>query len=294
MKECKNCGKEIDDKRIFCSYNCRNKFNNKNLDYSKISKTLKSRFELEYENNKKHCKECLKELPYDKRHNTFCNNICSSFYNNRELKNKNTYDEIKKKKNKKISESLIGRGNGKIGLECQFCGEKFIIKWNKRNQKFCSISCSMKFRMSDQKNIEFMRKVGQNSSYYQYMNRRSKNESYFSELCKKEFENVSLNEQLFNGWDADVILQDYKIAILWNGNWHHKKICKGHSLEQVQNRDKIKIKEIENCGYISYVINDYGKYDRNFVEKEFMKLNNLISRQYSDVSLMSYTHALIG
>lgn len=71
--------------------------------------------------------------------------------------------------------------------------------------------------------------------------------------------------------DADVILPNEKIAVLWNGNWHYKKITKKHSVKQVQNRDLIKSKEITKAGYKLYVIKDTGKFNKTFVEQEFIK-----------------------
>jgi hypothetical protein len=111
--------------------------------------------------------------------------------------------------------------------------------------------------------------MGRNSTASQ--NRRSKNEIYFANLCKAKFGEVKTNEAMFNGWDADVILPQQKIAILWNGVWHRKKITKSHSVKQVKNRDKIKLNEIWKCGYSSYVIEDNGKENKAFVEKEFRK-----------------------
>ena len=35
--------------------------------------------------------------------------------------------------------------------------------------------------------------------------------------------NVKHNEAIFNGWDADVIIEDIKLAVLWNGKWHYEK-----------------------------------------------------------------------
>jgi len=102
--------------------------------------------------------------------------------------------------------------------------------------------------------------------------RRSKNEIYFSELCKSYFEHVLCNAPIFNGWDADVILSQHKIAILWNGKWHYEKLTKQHSLSQVQTRDNIKLDEIKNAGYTPYIIKDDGKYNRKFVDDEFEKL----------------------
>jgi len=76
---------------------------------------------------------------------------------------------------------------------------------------------------------------------------------------------------MFNGWDADVIIEDLKIAILWNGIWHYKKVNIKHSLLQVQTRDKFKIEQIIKCGYTPYVIKDVGKHNANFVKEEFDK-----------------------
>ena len=74
---------------------------------------------------------------------------------------------------------------------------------------------------------------------------------------------------MFNGWDADVILTDQKIAVLWNGKWHYEEIMEGTSLKQIQTRDKIKMKEIERAGYRVYVVKDMGKHDPQFVESAF-------------------------
>lgn len=106
--------------------------------------------------------------------------------------------------------------------------------------------------------------------------RRSKNEIYFADLCQKQFSNITTNEQFFidtngNKWDADVMLHDHKVAVLWNGQWHYKQISKKQSLAQVQARDKIKLSVIETNGYAAYVIKDMGKYNPKFVEEEFDK-----------------------
>lgn len=107
-------------------------------------------------------------------------------------------------------------------------------------------------------------------------NKRSKNEIYFAELCQKQFANVLCNSPIFNGWDADVILPGYKIAILWNGKWHYERLSVKHSLCQVQTRDKIKLDEIAKSGYDAYIVKDDGKFDKRFVEEEFKKLVEFI------------------
>lgn len=99
--------------------------------------------------------------------------------------------------------------------------------------------------------------------------RRSKNEIEFCKLCEEYFDNVKHNESIFNGWDADIIIEDIKFAVLWNGPWHYKQITKSHSVKQTQNRDKIKVKEIEECGWTPYIIKDMGKANKNFVKEKF-------------------------
>lgn len=124
-------------------------------------------------------------------------------------------------------------------------------------KKFCSNKCSGKsnFRSAASR-------AGLASAKAQAITRRSKNEICFAELCKTKFKSVRENVSIFNGWDADVVIDDLKIAVLWNGKWHYEKITKRHSVEQVQNRDRIKLKEIEIAGYESYVIKDLGKFNR--------------------------------
>jgi hypothetical protein len=82
---------------------------------------------------------------------------------------------------------------------------------------------------------------------------------------------------MFNGWDADVVIEDIKVAVLWNGPWHYRKIKSNHSLGMVQNRDRIKIKEIEKSGYVPYVIRDDGNENNSFVESEFNKFISSLS-----------------
>lgn len=107
--------------------------------------------------------------------------------------------------------------------------------------------------------------------------RRSKNETAFCNLCEQHFSNVEHNVPIFNGWDADVIIHDIKYAVLWNGKWHYEKITADHSVEQVQNRDRIKINEIIKFGYTPYIIKDVGKHKESFVREEFDKFIKLVS-----------------
>lgn len=86
---------------------------------------------------------------------------------------------------------------------------------------------------------------------------RSKDEIALYLLCQNYFRHVTHNNSIFNGWDADILIHDLKIAILWNGPWHYQTMpVRNHSLAQVQNRDRIKIAEIINHGWAPIVYED--------------------------------------
>lgn len=200
------------------------------------------------------CENCEKEHDGLYGSGRFCSRSCA----NTRILSKET--------KKKISNSRSGvatRILPRVDKICPVCNSKFNVSASRKMIKGCSKECSKELQLIG------CRKGGQSSAAKQSETRRSKNEKYFSELCKEYFKSVKTNEPIFNGWDADVIIEDLKIAVLWNGKWHYEKITKKHSVKQVQNRDRIKIKEIDNCGYVPYVIKDMGRYDRLFVEKKF-------------------------
>jgi hypothetical protein len=77
------------------------------------------------------------------------------------------------------------------------------------------------------------------------------------ELCRSHFNNVRSNYIIEDGWDADIVIYDLKIAILWNGPWHYKEMnMSNHSLSQVQTRDKIKKKLFESSGWTVVIFED--------------------------------------
>lgn len=143
---------------------------------------------------------------------------------------------------------------------CSICGKP--LPYELRFRKTCSDDCL---------HVAY-RGAGKTSA--SRSNKRSKNEVAFCNLCENYFgaENVLHNEPMFNGWDADIILPDYKLAILWNGPWHYRKIIEAHSLAQVQTRDKIKQDQIKLCGFTPYIIKDNSKFNLNKVNTEFNKL----------------------
>lgn len=163
---------------------------------------------------------------------------------------------------------------------CENCGKEFEILNKYKNRKYCCKECMKQSRF---KKLSIS---GKKSTSMQQNERRSKNEKLFCDLCEQYFDKVGHNEPIFNGWDADVLIYDLKIAILWNGVWHYKKITKQHSVELVQNRDKIKINEIKQSGWIPYIIKDEGKYNPSFVQEKF---NEFIKIYNTGVSPQAYT-----
>lgn len=256
MKVCLFCGKELTSKwqNKYCNVSCQNKHRN----------PLRKKEIILVDTM---CKKCgssfsqyIKRDSVDKsRIKKYCSRKCA---NSRVIS-----DTMKKRisaKLKGITKSVIHLIN--VEKICQSCGKKFFVTPSKNKRRFCSHKCANKISSSE---------GGKKSASKRIL--RSKNEIYFSELCKKEYNTVLLNKRMFNGWDADIILPDFNIAVLWNGKWHYEKIRNGQSLLQIQNRDKIKMQEIKKCGYITYVIKDMGRYKKHFVEKEFEKLKQYIA-----------------
>ena len=273
MNECQWCGKPVKNK--YCNVSCQNKHQNHLKTDKKFGK---------YETFTISCSKCQKEFEIIERTKLFPQK--QKYYCSRNCANSRTWsDDDKKKKSKslkgKVYKKISERKNDTkkdsifkyveyVDTQCKNCNRDF-NHLKKHKRMFCSRSCVTTFinNTTDRCN-----RGGLKSSQVQQKTRRSKNEIYFSKLCETHFKNVLTNEQMFNGWDADVILINEKVGILWNGKWHYEKITKKHSVEQVQNRDKIKIHEILKYGYTPYTIKDMGKYNKEFVDTEFEKFLN--------------------
>lgn len=250
---CEFCSKEssqvksefIKSEHHFCSQSCAATFNNK----ERVQKgyTAKGKFK------KAKCTICRQkcDINLHASSETFICNICALITKKSYIGNNKTYY-------KKIHK-----------IDCGRCGISFDgLKY----RKYCD-KCIPIIR------IESSKKAGAASALVQQ--RRSKNEIYFAELCATRFSNIQCNEPVFidkrgDKWDADVIIHDIKVAVLWNGNWHYIQIAKDSSLEQIQNRDKIKLSVIKNNGYVPYVIEDRGKENKKFVEEQFEVFLNYI------------------
>jgi hypothetical protein len=257
MNECLNCGKLVKNK--YCNVSCQNKHQN-SIKSDKIFGEYKkfivvcNKCNIEFEVEER-------EKLYPQKEKYYCSRSCAN--------SRNWNDNDKEKKSKslknKFSENRILKT---LITKCKNCNKEIEHPIYKK-RVFCSHSCNTKYYNNTTNKAKL---AGLKSCNIQKETRRSKNEIYFSQLCENYFKNILLNEQIFNGWDADVIIQDYKIAVLWNGKWHYEKITKKHSVEQVQNREELKIKEIIKMGYEPYIIKDMGRYNKEFVEIEFEKI----------------------
>lgn len=200
----------------------------------------------------------------------FCSRSCSATFNNKLRQPRTLESRLKTSNTLKITNA----SKVKPKLICKCCGKEYTFEKGINTKLFCSRECHNYYvknrkQFLSKYTLEKLSKAGRKSAYIQSKNKRSKNEIYFYELCTKYFNNVIHNEPIFNGWDADVIIEDIRVAILWNGPWHYKQIKNKQSLKQIQNRDEIKISEIINSNYEPYIIKDMGSYNKDFVEEKF-------------------------
>ena len=271
----------------YCQYNPMGEYNrqytaNKQKEYMQSCKQPKQKYKL-------YCQECGKEYELElteqeynnKNFSKYCCISCVRSHASKTC-DKNAVKEVKcidcgkllyinvraSDKNCRCEECKLIHS---VPLkQCIICGKDF----RRRHAICCSQKCSEEYlnnrkKYLSSKALEIFRETGKKTAQIQGEIKRSKNEIEFCKLCETYFNNVEHNKSLFNGWDADVIIHDIKYAILWNGIWHYKQITKKHSVERVQNRDKIKIEEIKNYGYTPYIIKDTGGYNINFCKEKF-------------------------
>ena len=145
-------------------------------------------------------------------------------------------------------------------------------------QKLCSLECAQFFQKTDlktKKNAKEHGKKGGIASAAKQV-RRSKAEIMFADLCIEHFgkDNILCNVPFFkdkngNLWDADIIITNIKMSVLYNGIWHYQQVRKNHNLNQVQTRDTIKKSIILENGYNYHIVKDMGKFNPKFVQDQF-------------------------
>lgn len=219
-------------------------------------------------NEQHHCETCGKVMTEKYGSGRFCCKSCANTRNlsvqTKQLISDSVSSSLKDIAKERHLASVYSYNQNPA--RCIICN--CVLEYNNRNRKVCDKpECIHECRSRN----------GRKSVYQQGENRRSKSEIYFCELCESYFENVEHNVPIFNGWDADVIIHDIKVAVLWNGIWHYQKIKKNQSLEQIRQRDQIKIEKIIEFGYTPYVIQQDGTFNKNFIEEkfnEFLLVNN--------------------
>ena len=199
--------------------------------------------DLYYQNPKK-CYKCGVSIPYRLRKNLACSRKCAN-------SRKHSLETKEKIGRAQLGHSRL-KGNIKIPrieLPCSSCGDTILIKSNSNKE----------IHVCNRQKCKTFRQQYYGTKSARLKGKRSKDEIVLYELCREKFTKVSANIPVIpeEPWDADIILHDYKIAILWNGPWHYKEMkLKNHSLSQVQNRDKIKTKLFENAGWKVMIFED--------------------------------------
>ena len=150
---------------------------------------------------------------------------------------------------------------------CKKCAK--IIPFEKRENKFfCNCKCAgsyntigkhhkeetkLKIKNTINNSIKLYGPYKQSHTYVV----RSKNEIKLFEIMSKDY--VCLhNKRMFNNRDADIIIPDLKLAILWNGIWHYEQVIKNRSIKQMINMDDYKLRQIKKCGYNFIIVKDHN------------------------------------
>lgn len=234
------------------------------------SRKMKRRLETEYISNPIRCAECKEALRYSKRNYKFCSRSCMGTFNNR-LRLSNgysqpaTYSDKQRIRDEKIREDKRTQYMSSP-KKCDVCSS--ILPYDIRHRKTCSQECYGVL------NLENSRKGGLKSA--QKMTRRSKHEIEFYELCVSYFDKVEHNVNMFDGWDADVLIHDLKLAVSWNGDWHYVEMpFSKQSLLQVQTRDAYRDKKINENGWKHHIIED-STANPTTPEIEFARLLKMI------------------
>jgi hypothetical protein len=155
---------------------------------------------------------------------------------------------------------------------CLECGSVFTVL--KSRKKYCSRACSGASTIR-RKNIGRLGGLASVAA----QNRRSKNEILFFDSISKSF-NATPNKILFGKYDCDVFLDDFNVAIMWDGMWHFKKMGVRHNLEGVKRRDEYKIRKMVEAGIKPYIISDFGSYDQNFVTLKVEEVTNWVYSKF--------------
>lgn len=235
LKTCLYCNSEFetaDKRRKFCSLHCSAPYNA--LRQNRVAPTWRV---------EKTCPHCAMTFVPLSSKNRYCSRKCG---------NAVRADRGHEKMRVSLTAYHASRQSF-LTKRCPQCQTEFQVRdrsrW--RSRRFCSQACLKEHPSYREARSAAGRKAAQSRP------RRSAQEIELYQLCERHFENVSHNQPLAEGWDADICLHDHKCAILWNGIWHREQLAiKNHSLMQVQTRDRIKKAVLEKYGWTVLVFED--------------------------------------
>lgn len=200
------------------------------------------------------CLQCSKPI-VSKWGSKFCCRSHAALYNNsiRSLESRNKQRSTIRKKyssDLKVHKTKIQMRKEAYLENPQLCNVcSTAIDFSNRRRKTCSDKCL------DIRNKQNCSKRGRNSASKNV--KRSKQEIELFERCKEQFPDALSNHVIAEGWDADIVLPESKVAILWNGPWHYQQMpFQNHSLKQVQTRDRLKTKLFESLGWKVLIFED--------------------------------------
>lgn len=207
MNKCKNCGIEIRNNIIYCSFKCRNIFVNKNLrNYKKYTEKIKKKNNENYLANPKKCEQCGNIIPYEKRDNRFCGHSCSSSYTNhrRVIKQHNLSDNGYKN----ILEAIYKKHKNSIDLYnenpvfCKNCGKQ--LSYNRKKNYFCNQDCKNEFYKKNKSDYRLYRDL----CAFKFNLNNYKNEFDFSLIEKYGWYTASNHGGNING-----VSRDHKFSV---------------------------------------------------------------------------------
>ena len=234
-----------------CSY-CGRSFNSLHSKHCHENKCSKNPKSAKYANLTKTrvCERCGKEYTLECEDATerFCSRSCANTrQHSLETRNKISKSAVEYcRSHPDIFPSLVTSDKF-----CSVCGKK-LCRYNKTG--LCKAHAHLN-PVSEETRLK-LSKAGRRSAQVQKEARRSKIEALFFEEVSKIFSDAEANKLIIDGWDTDVFIPSLNLAIFWNGACHYYPIYGTASLNQTQNRDRIKEKMFNNMGIRVYVIKD--------------------------------------
>lgn len=233
----------------------------------KMSLKKQKRIE-EYDKNPKVCKACGKIFSYEQRGKMFCNSSCAASFNNKQHK-------LKESTKKKISEALHSKGHSDLEKLCKNCNKNFVVHWNKRHQKFCSVRCAHIYNIDIKRN-KISQKAQErikNGTFSGWKSRKDKSPSYPEQYFIGLFNNENIigweRDYKVGRWFVDFAFIDLKIALEIDGKQH----------EDRKEQDKTKDDFLTNKGWKVYRIkwhNPINNKNKKLLYEQISNFRNLL------------------